>query len=133
MFIQLRRLTKGEKGAAAVEFAIILPLLVLLVFGIIEFGRVYNLYLAVTHAAREGARIASVRNGTGATDDDIKNLIVERSAINITTSNVELWPANFKTAGQPIEVRVNYPTTLSIPLLGSYSIELRSKGIMRIE
>ena len=70
-------LIRSDRGAAAVEFALVLPLLILLVFGIIEFGRVYNLYLAVTHAAREGARIASVRNGTGATDEEIKALLLE--------------------------------------------------------
>ncbi len=51
---------KSEKGAAAIEFALILPVLIVLIFGMIEFGRAYNAYLAVTHAAREGARLAAV-------------------------------------------------------------------------
>ncbi len=127
------KLTKSEKGAVAVEFALILPLLVLLIFGIIEFGRIYNLYLGVTHSAREGARIASVRNGTGETDAEIKANIVERSALDITPSNVEIDPPNLNTPGQAITVRVHYPVTVSIPFFGSYSGELKSKGIMRIE
>lgn len=126
-------LIRSERGAAVVEFALVLPLLILLVFGIIEFGRAYNLYLGVTHAAREGARIASVRNGTGVTDDEIKDQVVARSALDITTSNVEVTPAGLKTPGQAITVRVRYPVTLTIPLLGSYSIDLKSEGIMRIE
>ena len=48
--------TSRESGAALVEFAIIAPLLLLLVFGIIEFGRAYNAQNSLTHAAREGAR-----------------------------------------------------------------------------
>ena len=48
---------KNEQGAAAVEFAFVLPILLLLVFGIIEFGLVFNRYISVTHAAREGVRV----------------------------------------------------------------------------
>ena len=47
---------KEERGAAAVELAIILPILLTLLFGIIEFGRAYNASIVVTHAAREAVR-----------------------------------------------------------------------------
>jgi Flp pilus assembly protein TadG len=50
--------TKGrDRGAVVVEFALLLPLLVLLVFGIIDFGRAFNAQIALTQAAREGARL----------------------------------------------------------------------------
>jgi len=45
-----------QAGAAAVEMAIVLPLLLLLVFGIIEFGLIFNRWITVTHSAREGVR-----------------------------------------------------------------------------
>lgn len=51
-----RRRAKGQTGAAAVEFAVVLPLLVTLLFGIIEMGFVMNRWITVTHAAREGVR-----------------------------------------------------------------------------
>jgi Flp pilus assembly protein TadG len=54
-------LTKNEDGAAAVEMALVLPILLLLVFGIIEFGFIFNRYISVTHAAREGARQMAIR------------------------------------------------------------------------
>jgi len=50
----------AEDGAAAVEFALVLPVLILLVFGIVEFGLVFNRWLSVTHAAREGVRTYSL-------------------------------------------------------------------------
>ena len=51
---------KSEKGASAVELALILPILILLIFGIVEFGIAFNNYITITHAAREGARLAAV-------------------------------------------------------------------------
>lgn len=53
------RRAKGEKGAALVEFAILLPLLVMLLTGIFSGGAAYNQRLDMTHAAREGARWAA--------------------------------------------------------------------------
>jgi Flp pilus assembly protein TadG len=47
-----------EKGAELVEFAIVLPLLLLVLFGIIDFGMLFHRYQVVTNAAREGARVA---------------------------------------------------------------------------
>ena len=51
---------RGEKGQSLVEFALVLPVLVLLVIGMIEFGRVLNVWLIVGNGAREGARYAAV-------------------------------------------------------------------------
>lgn len=53
-----------DRGAAAVEFALVVPVLLFVVFGIIDFGRMLNAQLQVSEAAREGARAASVITGT---------------------------------------------------------------------
>jgi Flp pilus assembly protein TadG len=50
-----------EEGVAAVEFALILPVLALMLFGILEFGRVWSQYQVFQGAAREGARCAAVQ------------------------------------------------------------------------
>jgi Flp pilus assembly protein TadG len=52
--------TRNEDGAAAVEMALVLPILLMLVFGIIEFGFIFNRYISVTHAAREGVRLLAL-------------------------------------------------------------------------
>lgn len=54
---------RGEDGAALVEFALIAPLLILLVLGIVEFGWLFGQYNDVRHGAREGARFAAVNGG----------------------------------------------------------------------
>jgi len=48
---------RRDRGAAAVEFALMLPVLLLIVFGIIDFGRALNAQVTITQAAREGARL----------------------------------------------------------------------------
>jgi Flp pilus assembly protein TadG len=51
----------GDSGAAAVEFAILLPILILVIAGIVDFGRAYFTQVTLTNAAREGARAAVLR------------------------------------------------------------------------
>lgn len=61
----------AERGATMVEFALILPMLLLVLMGIIEFGWVFTQAMEVRHAAREGARIAAVNfdgDNTAGTD-----------------------------------------------------------------
>jgi Flp pilus assembly protein TadG len=66
-----------ERGAVAVEMALVTPLLVVLVFGIIDFSRIFNAELQLSQAAREGARLASIVNGSSGvyTSTQIKNRI----------------------------------------------------------
>jgi len=126
MFCKLKtKLTREEKGASAVEFALILPILVLLLFGIIQFGIAYNNYLAITHAAREGARLAAV----GKYSEEI----VRERAYPVNPTSITLNYPNGNNPGQPVEVEVSYPVTITIPLWGEEIITLRSKGIMRLE
>ncbi len=99
------RLTKrrSQRGAVAVEAALITPLFVLLVFGIIEFGLMFKDYLAVVSSVRAGARIASAepRNTNFATDAAAQ-VAREGSALNLSLVS-ELWvyKAN-KTTGTPV-------------------------------
>lgn len=54
-----------QRGAAAVEFALVAPILLALVGGIVEFSHVYNLQISVTQAAREAARTMAIENDQG--------------------------------------------------------------------
>jgi hypothetical protein len=55
----------GESGQALVEFALVLPLLLLLLFGLVDFGKAFNYWIDETHLANEGARWAAVNKNPG--------------------------------------------------------------------
>jgi Flp pilus assembly protein TadG len=67
--------TKGRRGASAVEFAIVLPLLILLLFGIVEFGLLLYDKAVLTNASREGARAGVVRQNPRPTDAQIRTVV----------------------------------------------------------
>ena len=66
----VRRSFGGKRGQSLVEFALILPVLMILVFGIIDFGMGLRSYISLTNATREGARFAAVGNSAGAYPTD---------------------------------------------------------------
>lgn len=63
---RLRRMPRGGRGQSLVEFAMVMPLLVILIFGIIDFGMGLRSYISLSNATREGARFAAVGNEAGA-------------------------------------------------------------------
>ena len=61
----IRRLIKAERAQSLVEFALVVPMLLILLFGIIDFGLGLRAYISVSSATREGARYAAVGNPAG--------------------------------------------------------------------
>lgn len=121
---------KNENGANAVEFAIILPILVVLIFGIFQFGLAYNNYITITHAAREGARLAAV----DLNNPYLKQIIIERAyPLPITEGDIIISTPEGTNIGDPVEVEITYNITIEIPLVGSWNIPLKSKAVMRLE
>jgi TadE-like protein len=59
------RRARGERGQALVEFALVIPVLMLILLGILKFGILYNNYLQLTDAVRSGARQMSIERGQG--------------------------------------------------------------------
>lgn len=63
----------SERGAAAVEFALLAPFLIMVLLGIMEFGRAYNVQISLSNAAREGVRVMAINNSQSAAKDAAKN------------------------------------------------------------
>lgn len=61
-----------DRGAAAVEMALVMPLLLLVLFGLVDFGRMYNAQMQLTQAAREAVRVKAL----GGTDADARSRVV---------------------------------------------------------
>jgi Flp pilus assembly protein TadG len=115
----------SERGAAAVELALVLPILLLLVFGIVEFGRSYNIQISLTGAAREGARVMAIQNDPAAA----RAATISATAINPPPS-VSVTPSTC-TAGATVTVTATRDVTYNIPFFGSQNLELRGIGVMR--
>lgn len=79
-----RTFVHSERGAAAVEFALILPVFIVLLLGIIEFGAAYNAQILVTNAAREAARSMTL---TGTEDAAVEAAAAAVAPIGLALSN----------------------------------------------
>jgi len=125
---------KNQKGQSLVEFAMILPLLLLLVMAIIEFGIMLNSYLAINNAAREGARAGIV----GSSSTEIQNMIISASpGLDAGDLTIAITPDDgSRRAGDTLTVKVTYNYHFTIPILSSIlnnAVSFNAQVSMRIE
>lgn len=134
MFLKAKQ---KERGAVAVELAIVLPLLLLILMGIIEFGRVLNVQVSLTEAAREGARYAAIHykdsnpDVTGAAQNAAPSL----NGLGMTVTN----NASSCAPGQNVTVNTNLSLSsltgfLDSGLFGTskiFPLALSGVGVMR--
>jgi Flp pilus assembly protein TadG len=125
-----------ERGAGVVEFALILPLLMMLVFGTIQFGLLYNRQQALHASAREGARMAALPSATSA-DISARALDALDGIPLGGTPTVTITPSLTRPCegrlGETVLVVVTVPTTIEIPVWGTESRTLTGRGEFRCE
>jgi Flp pilus assembly protein TadG len=108
------RIARGERGTALVEAAIIVPLVLLIMVGIFEVGRLYQTYQVLTNAAREGARASTLPSGSVATSQAIVTKYMQDGQLpqaNTASVNVDRT-AQMVVNGQTMTaslVTVDYP------------------------
>ena len=133
----IKRREQKEKGQALVEFAVILPVLLMVLWGIFQFGIAFNDYIQVTSAAREGARKAAVSRsrpaGGAATSAAIAAAQGVAPDLHLSTSQITVTPANNWQAGTDVTVTVKYPYKINIIGRVDGSANLTSSTTMRIE
>ncbi|MCJ7472348.1 MAG: pilus assembly protein [Actinobacteria bacterium] len=116
---------RNEKGASAVEFALVVPIFLMLVFGIFQFGIAFNNWIALTHAAREGVRLAAV----GQYDEQR----VRDSAPSVSIQSISVSGQD-GFVGDPVTVVVTGNVlNINIPLAGNWPVTLTSTAVMRLE
>ena len=132
MFLKKCKILKKEKGASAVEFALILTPLIILIFAIFQFGILFNNWIALTYAAREGARLAAV----DVLESEIKTKVIERApSVMIDPSNITFDGLSGEI-GTPVTVTVRGNVlNFSLPLVPGTqkSITLTSSATLMIE
>jgi Flp pilus assembly protein TadG len=122
----------SDKGQAFVEFALVLPALLLIVLGIVQFGRMYNNYETITNATRAGARVAAVSrsssNPVSATVQAVKNAApnLDASQLNVTVSST--WQT-----GGTVTVTATYPYSVDLMGIVVKSGTLSSSTTERVE
>lgn len=130
----LLRARREEGGQALVEFALVLPLFVTLLFGIIQFGIAFNHYLVLTDAVRAGARTAAVSRTApdprAAGEDAVRKAAVDLddSDLVVTVEAPSGW-----TRGSEVRVSATYPYSLEVYGLEFSSGRLSSTTTERIE
>jgi Flp pilus assembly protein TadG len=120
-----RGLRLREHGAVAAELAVILPILAVLAFGIIEFGRVFNTQISLTGAAREGARVMAIHNDEVAT----RSATITAAAMN-PSPTVTVTPAPC-SRGDEVTVRAQRQVAITVPFFGDPTFDLTGVGVMR--
>ena len=101
-----------DRGAAAVEFALVFPLLLLMVFGIIDFGRALNAQITLTQAAREGARLDAVGDASAVVIADTQQAATGLSQVSV---DVTACPPGVAPASNAV-VKVSYQFSFITPI-----------------
>jgi len=134
-----RRTGKKEGGQSLVEFALVLPIFLLLLFAIVDFGMAFHAWITVTNSAREGARVGAVRASATDIEQRVRDTAgtLDQDDLLVTVTNAEGDP------GQSVVVDVSYDYSLISPLAGivnmvsggtiSGSLTLSSTADMRLE
>jgi Flp pilus assembly protein TadG len=116
---------RRERGAALVEFAFVLPVLLLLILGIIDFGRAYGAKQELIHATREGVRVLAVTQDSGEA-----RAAFDAGATGLDPARVSVSIPGSCTPGEPVAVSATYDFDF-IGWWGSDSKDISSEAVMR--
>jgi Flp pilus assembly protein TadG len=126
------RASRDEAGVSIVEFALVAPVLILIILGILDFGRAINAYVTVGNAAREGTHYLSIHPtaGPSAIASAVRERVVPLDPTQVTVtatyndgSTFQPWPANptpnASPVDTPVRVTVSYPWS-AITFIGQF-------------
>lgn len=121
---------KSDKGSVAVEMAILLPVLILLLFGMLEFGRALNTQATLNHAAREAVRVMAISKSISGTQS---KAIASAPTLSpsLTPANVQIvgtCPTNPTSPNASVSVTLNYQLTTLTGIAGPFA--MKATGVM---
>ena len=123
---------RDERGATAVEFAFIVPLLIMLVLGIAEFGHAFRVSGTLSAAAREGVRVMALQNDPASARAMVRSVA---SSLNppITDAQIAISPSAcpaIYTSGASVRLTITYRLPLITDYFGA-GLNLHATGVMR--
>jgi len=116
-----------EGGTAVIEFALILPLVLVLLIGIVEVAVIARTEIQLVYAAREGAREAA------ASPDTSRAAAAVRSGLGSHAARATIAISRPSTVGQTATVTVTLPYRVAAPIFGGFSVTMTSRASMRVE
>ena len=123
---------RSERGQSITEFALVLPLIVLLLFGVIQFGITFNNYVTLTDAVRAGARKAAVSrhldDPEGAAEAQVRAAATDLKAADLQVSVESTW-----NAGDEVSVSASYPFAIKALGVTIKSGRMHSTTTERVE
>ncbi|SEP17785.1 TadE/TadG family type IV pilus assembly protein [Trujillonella endophytica] len=127
----MRRRIRDERGASAVEFALLLPILLLLVLGIVEFGRGFQVSGTLSAAAREGVRVMALQNDPAAARAAVRSAAGTLDPA-LTDVQITITPATCPvgTGTATVRLTIAYDLPLMTGLFGT-TVGLTGTGVMR--
>lgn len=130
----MRRRAESNRGQALVETALVLPLVLMILLGIAQFGLIMNAQLTLQNAAREGARMGA----TGGDDSSVISRVYLVSGILVPSKmTVTVSPEEAaRIQGSTVTVKTEYEMDVIIPLISGVigpELNLSSQVSMRVE
>jgi Flp pilus assembly protein TadG len=140
----------GSSGQSLIEFALVLPMLLVLVFGIVEFGNAWRHYQLITNTAREGARVAVLPSSNATVvnsviDDRLNGSGLDANQATVTLKILDFGDPNYANSADTVTIAYPYNFVFLGPVIdlmctgfgcsgGAYSsVTLSSTSIMRNE
>jgi Flp pilus assembly protein TadG len=123
---------RDERGATVVEFAFIVPLLIVLVLGIAEFGHAFQVSGTLSAAAREGVRVMALQNDPAAARAAVRGAAPTLDP-TVTDADIVITPAACPLVGTTtttVRLTVTYPMPFLTGFFGS-GVDLHGTGVMR--
>ena len=119
---------RDERGAQAVEFALVLPVLILLLLGIMEIGLLFNQQAMITQAARAAARSMALHNAPSDARAAAKNAA---TSLNLMDAQIQVSPSSCPATGKTdVVVTITRSTPMLTGMFGA-SLTLTGTGVMR--
>jgi Flp pilus assembly protein TadG len=128
----MREGPRTERGATAVEFALIVPLLIVLVLGIVEFGHAFQVQGTLSAAAREGVRLMALQNDPAAARAAVRNAATSLKP-GITDAQIVISPAScpvLNAGSTSVRLTITYPMPYLTGFFGT-GLNLTGTGVMR--